>query len=133
RRYSRRWSRQAGWATSPVPSTATPLRRAHQARLSRSRSRLQAREYREWMCRSATHGRSWYRGTPYLAMLVTSGAPRHAGTPSTVTPRVGHRPRPGPHAVASWPHAVRGATAGRVARVTRAVDTARVVAARPLG
>src|SRR3954462_1891907 len=32
-----------------------PLRRAHHARLGNVRSRLQARENREWMCRSATY------------------------------------------------------------------------------
>ncbi len=44
---------QAGWVKSPVPTTAMPLRAAHQARCSRSQSRLQALEYLEWMCRSA--------------------------------------------------------------------------------
>src|SRR3954452_16292192 len=32
-----------------------PLRRAHEARFGSVRSRLQARENREWMCRSATY------------------------------------------------------------------------------
>src|SRR3954453_16679428 len=54
-RLSRRWSNHAGWVKSPVPSTAMPLRRAHQARFGRVRSRLQAREYLEWMCKSATY------------------------------------------------------------------------------
>ena len=44
---------QAGCTQSPVPTTAMPLRAAHQARCSRSRSRLVAREYFEWTCRSA--------------------------------------------------------------------------------
>src|SRR5215470_15767811 len=46
------WAAQAGWVKSPVPTTVTPLRAAHQARLGISQSLLQAREYREWMCRS---------------------------------------------------------------------------------
>src|SRR6267154_6795443 len=43
----------AGWVKSPVPSTRRPLRSAHQDRCSMSQSLLQAREYFEWMCRSA--------------------------------------------------------------------------------
>ncbi len=42
-----------GCTQSPVPTTRTPLRAAHQNRCSRSRSRLVAREYFEWICRSA--------------------------------------------------------------------------------
>src|SRR6478736_122446 len=44
---------QAGWVKSPVATTPMPLRPAHAARCSRSRSRLVAREYFEWTCRSA--------------------------------------------------------------------------------
>src|SRR6185437_8640880 len=44
---------QAGWVKSPVPSTLSPLRSAHQDRCSMSQSLLQARENFEWMCRSA--------------------------------------------------------------------------------
>src|SRR5215470_1631163 len=44
---------QAGWVKSPVPTTVTPLRAAHQARFGISQSLLQARENREWMCKSA--------------------------------------------------------------------------------
>ena len=44
---------QAGWVKSPVATTAMPLRPAQAARCSRSRSRLVAREYFEWTCRSA--------------------------------------------------------------------------------
>src|SRR4051794_40391162 len=52
---ARRWSDHAGWVKSPVPIRAMPLRRAHQARFGSVRSRLQARENFEWMCRSATY------------------------------------------------------------------------------
>ena len=41
---SRISSAQAGWHRSPVPTRPIPLRAAHQARCSRSQSRLQARE-----------------------------------------------------------------------------------------
>src|SRR5216684_412641 len=44
---------QAGWVKSPVATTPMPLRAAQWARCSRSRSRLVAREYFEWTCRSA--------------------------------------------------------------------------------
>src|SRR5262245_19442362 len=44
---------QAGWVKSPVATTPIPLRHAQAARCSRSRSRLVAREYFEWTCRSA--------------------------------------------------------------------------------
>ena len=44
---------QAGWVKSPVPTTVTPLRTAHQASVPASQFLLQAREKREWMCRSA--------------------------------------------------------------------------------
>src|SRR6478736_7105287 len=44
---------QAGWVKSPVATTPMPLRAAQAARCSRSRSRLVAREYFEWTCRSA--------------------------------------------------------------------------------
>src|SRR5262249_45281530 len=43
----------AGCTQSPVPTTVMPLRAAHHARCSRSRSRLVAREYLECTCRSA--------------------------------------------------------------------------------
>ena len=46
-------SRHAGWVKSPVPTTPMPLRPAHQARCSRSQSRLHARENFEWIWRSA--------------------------------------------------------------------------------
>src|SRR5215468_8207392 len=44
---------QAGWVKSPVATTPIPLRAAQWARCSKSRSRLVAREYFEWTCRSA--------------------------------------------------------------------------------
>src|SRR5215469_5803341 len=50
---SARWTAHAGWVKSPVPTTVTPFRAAHQARCGISESLLQAREYREWICRSA--------------------------------------------------------------------------------
>ena len=60
-----------------------PLRRAHQARLGRSRSRLQAREYLEWMCRSATKAASAVgarrdRATPRLHAVRTPVTARGA-------------------------------------------------------
>ena len=48
-------SRQAGWVKSPVATSAMPLRRAHKSRWGKSRSRLVAREYLEWMCKSAIY------------------------------------------------------------------------------
>src|SRR5712664_142307 len=52
---------QAGWTQSPVPTTAMPLRAAHHARCSRSRSRLVAREYLECTCRSAWNCMAYVR------------------------------------------------------------------------
>ncbi len=46
-------SNHAGWVKSPVPTTVMPFRLAHRARCSKSASRLVAREYLEWMWRSA--------------------------------------------------------------------------------
>src|SRR5262252_5420616 len=47
------WIAHAGWVKSPVPTTVTPFRAAHQARFGISQSLLQARENREWICKSA--------------------------------------------------------------------------------
>src|SRR5208283_3762834 len=43
----------SGWVKSPVPMTVIPLSCAHFQSDSGSRSLLVAREYFEWMCRSA--------------------------------------------------------------------------------
>ena len=40
---------------SPGPKSCMPLRRAQKSRWGRSQSRLVAREYFEWMCRSAIY------------------------------------------------------------------------------
>ena len=44
---------QAGWVKSPVPTRLMPFLRAQMARCSRSQFLLVAREYLEWICRSA--------------------------------------------------------------------------------
>src|SRR3954470_17550058 len=85
----------AGWVKSPVPSSVMPLRRAHQVSVSMLRSRLHAREYFEWMCRSATnewsetfegtphpvtHQRATARYAPCSSMIeMSGGAPKRTG------------------------------------------------------
>ncbi len=59
-----------------------PLRRAHQPEVGRVRSRLQAREYFEWMCRSATNGAAPTVALPGVAAL-------NEGTPHPATSRSG--------------------------------------------
>ena len=46
-------ARHAGWVKSPVPTMPIPFLRPQIARCSRSQFRLVAREYFEWMWRSA--------------------------------------------------------------------------------
>ena len=46
-------ARQAGWVKSPVPKRWIPFRRAQKSKWAVSQSRLVAREYLEWICRSA--------------------------------------------------------------------------------
>src|SRR5919197_110604 len=79
-RFARSSSAHAGWVKSPVPMTVMPLRLPHQARCSRSQSRLQALEYFEWMCRSAMNGgmaRS-YHLRPTAGALLWCASPRGA-------------------------------------------------------
>src|SRR5215467_1036083 len=57
----------AGWVKSPVATTPIPLRAAQWARCSRSRSRLVAREYFEWMCRSAWKRMGYHASAVALA------------------------------------------------------------------
>ena len=46
-------ARQAGWVKSPVPTRPIPFRRAQKSRAAGTQSGLVAREYLEWICRSA--------------------------------------------------------------------------------
>ena len=46
-------ARQAGWVKSPVPTRPMPFRLAHRSRCSGTHWALVAREYLEWICRSA--------------------------------------------------------------------------------